>query len=389
MAFGFGFGLQFGSRGGGGGGAAPLAAAQLRTDLAALGFTVTRSGVRQSHTLDAGLGFESISANVAAFERVTIGSRQHLGLISFPGSTPLVADSNNLTGWSVTGAPSVVYTASGGLDGAGYTTITGTGSAWTVSKALTDASGNRTSRVRYGSASGTVTLSQDGGSTTTAATTGSIKDVALPAQTSSNPTLRVAGGASDSIIIYDFQHGKPASGAPAYKWYVPQGVTPAAVGADTIIRTLPAPPASIDFEILFRTGGGETATMVALALGNSGSGGTERLIIDWIPGSGGQVRIYTKSSGNLVATRAAGVLVLVRVRWTGTAFTYNFDNGSDNNATIETLALQDFARIGHRATGDHFFAPIVSMRDRVGTVLGAAGTIYNAPALADYEASLP
>ena len=118
MAFGFGFGLQFGSRGGG---ADPTALNEGR--LTALGITTLRAGSAQRVNLPGGAisAYETVAANKPLWQPVTVAGRQYLALMVQDGSTPLVASSNNLSGWSTTGSPSVVYTASGGLGGGGYT----------------------------------------------------------------------------------------------------------------------------------------------------------------------------------------------------------------------------------------------------------------------------
>ena len=395
MAFGMSpFPLRFGSRGGGAVGASPLSATQLRSDLAAFGFAITRSGSKHSQTLDTGLsGVEGIGADTFTFERVTIGNRDHLGLLVMPSATPLVSNSNNLSGWSTTGSPSVVYTASGGLNNAGYTTITGTGGAWTVSNALTSTSGNRTSRVRCfapGSNAGAITLSQDNGSTTATVTEDSQdtidRGVALTAQTSTNPTLQVAGSGTDTVIIYDFQHGKPVSGVPAYKWHAPQAGSRAVVGADLINKTYGDDLTDIDISILFKAPP-TTNLRYVLAFNNFSANADPMIGIRSISGN---IGTYRGSGGvttaTIVSSFTPGQLYLLDMQANATHFRVRERGGSWQGLGAIPSGVRQFL-VGQLGTTVTLDVPIAAMQDNNGNVFGSAGT-WNAPALTDFEATL-
>ena len=148
MAFGFGFGLQFGSRGGGASG--PANPAALTAALNALGFVITGGGTKESHTLGAGVdGFEVIGADEPTFERITIGERDHLGVLAQPPSTSQASYNRDLTNaaWTKESCTATWF-ASGGIAGGGYTRLTATGAHGTCYRTLTSGSANRTLRAR-------------------------------------------------------------------------------------------------------------------------------------------------------------------------------------------------------------------------------------------------
>lgn len=366
-------------------------AADLTADLAAFGLANVRTGLAQRHILgQTGQRFENIEANAPVFERVTIAGREHLGLVVQPAATPLVENSSNLEGWSTTGSPTVVYTASGGLAGAGYTTITGTGSAWTVSKALTSTSGARSSRVRCfapAANSSAITLSQDGGSTTSTVTADSQDTihtgVVLGPQTTSDPTLRVAGSGTDTVIIYDFQHGKAS--AP-YKWLRPQGDTPAGVGATTVSKVVS--PAEIRLAIVYRHVRGASDSFAF----DFGEGTNTNRCAIYNPSSGTDIRFYTKTSGGTVESIlgvTSSSLIMIEAEWTATNVRARLNKGSwvaQSSRAVPTFTRMD---IGTRTGGNNEVNhPIAAIRDDAGTLLGPAGTTWNETAMAAFEATL-
>lgn len=120
--------------------------------------------------------------------------------------------------------------------------------------------------------------------------------------------------------------------------------------------------------------------MIALTLGNSGSASTERLLVDWVSGSGGQLRLLTRTTSGTTFFVNPNTLSHVRVRWSGTTLTANLNGGADVVSAVEALALADYIWLGSRSLGDHFSSSIIALRDNNGQILGASGAGFNVQA---------
>ena len=395
MAFGMSpFPLQFGSRGGG---ADPTALNEGR--LTALGITTLRAGSAQRVNLPGGAisAYETVAANKPLWQPVTVAGRQYLALMVQDGSTPLVASSNNLSGWSTTGSPSVVYTASGGLGGGGYTTVTGTGGAWTVSKAITDASGNRGSLIRCYAPDANadpILLSQDAGSTTVAITEGSFQEVRLASQTTANPTLRVSGGGTDSVVIYDFQHGKLAAGAHPFRRHVPQGVTPAAAGATTHLVTAGSGITEVDVTLLITqptTGSGSVAPRI-FAVDNPS---TSNRMIDCYLSSANKLQMFGFNAAAGIAvnhisssTISGSDLYLIRYKYNQSVAQAWLNGVQEINVVPSgTIISETRIELGGWSSAPKIGAGLVGIRDNNGQIFGGI-TGFGLDAIARYEESL-
>ena len=216
MAFGMSpFPLQIGTRGGGAVGGLPydvdtglldfenMTQAQLQDAFTAFGITQTRTGTAL-RSID-GQAWSEVAENVLGH---TTGSTSRPGLFIGNPVTNLCLYSRDMTNvvWTATNV-TPVWSATGGFNGGGFTTLTATANSGTIAQAITDASSQRSAGIwaKRKTGTGRVWLSQNNGSTETEITLGStISLTKLAAATLANPTVRLRfETSSDEIEVYN------------------------------------------------------------------------------------------------------------------------------------------------------------------------------------------
>lgn len=196
---------------------------------------------------------------------------------------------------------------------------------------------------------------------------GEYVDIALDEYTGANPFFAVRIPTDDDTAeLYDFQGFELTAGTPPPRT-VPQGATPAAVGAGACLKTLGVAPDAADVDLLIAVPSVNGAR--ALVAGTSAN-----RLVD-IHRSATDIRLYgsNTSVGSYTLDRAYGSIgdiVLVKAR--ASAGTNNasltLDNGTPSAATpsqaipaVTSLALGHFP-----APQNHLDAPIIAIRDNNG-----------------------
>lgn len=285
------------------------------------------------------------------------------------------------------------YYTVGAVQTSTHTLVTATANNATVTRQLTRASANRNTRWKIkapSTNSGDVKVSQDNGSTSITLTPGEFADIELGEQTSANPTIWLQlTDDGDTVEHYDVQMAELTAGTPVPN-FVPQGATPAAVGAGACIKTPIIHPTAVDYEILVKTpASADVDNNYALVLHKTGAF-TPGLDLLWT-GTAAQLKPWggadaTAASASLAASTPA--LIHAQADSSQNIITVDDDTPVSSAGRLATSEIDRIALGVSWNVTRHFNASIIALRDNNGQLLGTTGAGFNISAIERYEASL-
>lgn len=272
-----------------------------------------------------------------------------------------------------------------------HSLVTATADNATVTRQLTRASANRNTRWKIKAPDtnvGDVKVSQDNGSTSITLTPGEFADIELGEQTSANPTIWLQlTDDGDTVEHYDVQMAELAAGTPVPN-FVPQGATPAAVGA-SLFRHTASDLDAFDMSFLFvvpNSAGTQYPRILSLSddtLSNTlevfGASG------DWYLRN----TVAGTQEDDIISALTEGDTVLLRTQWdAASVLRVAVDDESWVNGTPKAIPDFTIIDIGSHFGGSYLPSGIIALRDNNGQLLGTPGAGFNISAIERYEASL-
>ena len=266
-----------------------------------------------------------------------------------------------------------------------HTLLTSTGSNATCLQSITSASNPRVSKLWLAreSGSGTISITQDGGSTWTNVTlTDDPQPFDIAAATFANPAVgaRIATS-GDRIKMYGAQH--QVASRPLRPRIGPTVASTVTSGARTLIATLAESPGTVHLKMLVRTPKVDIAGITLFSVDNNAATNLIDLKAD---GSGGYVLRKVIASSETAFTAfavATDTVVQIEVRISDSVFRYRIDGGSWVTGTAGIPGSLSRLRIGHdNANTGQIGQPVLAFEDLSTAAMLAGDRGWNKAALA-------
>lgn len=375
MAFGFGMGFRFGSRGGGGGDPTAITPANADAFLTALGLTQAGTGTTWGETGEDDTPLYSVAAGKVPLAVETIGGKQYFGPIVNPAGTNLALHDRDGTNaaWVKTNCTAELRTGSLSDAGAanGHTLITATGNNATFLQAITSTSGERVSNLWLAreSGTGTVEITQDDGSTWAEVTlTNDPQPFNITAATLADPDVGIRIGTSgDSVRLYGVPHQVAAR--PLRPYIGPTAGSTVTSGGRSLRRTLGADITEVNISVVVPKNIGVIFRCHEVA-GYQGSvylyRSSDKYNLSNVRGSslGG----FAQGTGTIDV--GAGDHDKIDVEYNDTLCRFRVNNGSWTSITRYGIPGSRVVGIGTDWQGNGAaFEPVLAFRDNIGNLL--------------------
>ena len=269
--------------------------------------------------------------------------------------------------------------------GPAHTLLTATTNNATCLQAITSSSGERVSRfwLARGGGSGTVSITQDNGSTWADVTlTSNPQPFDIAPATLANPTVGIRIATSgDSVRLYGVQHQVAAR--PLRPRIGPTAGSTVTTGARTMIETLAGSPTTVHLKLKLRTPTVSVSGQTVFSVDNNAA---TNLVDLKANGSGGFVlRKVIASSETAFSAFAVAVntLIQIEVEISASVFRYRLDGGSWVTGTAGIPGSLSRFRIGHdNANTGQLGSPILALDEMSTAAMMTGDRGWNKAALA-------